>query len=222
MTLSKQDSPIRRGLLQHILGEVQRKYTASNQPFLEALYKTAFLLAYHGLMRVGELTLSQHVVKVTNIHKGENKNKLLIILYSSKTHGKESRPQRIRIETNSLLEVTDPQTENRNIVESVNKKMANFFCPVKTTKHYLSIRPEANSNDEPLLVFSDKSPLRSYHLRNLLREILTTLNLKAELYDTHSFRIGKATDMFKDGYSIDKIKHMGRWKSNAIYKYLRD
>ena len=41
-------------------------------------------------MRIGELTEGPHVVKVTNVHAGINKDKIMIKLYSSKTHGKES------------------------------------------------------------------------------------------------------------------------------------
>ena len=41
-------------------------------------------------------------------------------------------------------------------------------------------------------------------------------------YDTHSFRIGRATDLSKGGRSLSKIKRAGRWKSNAVYNYLRD
>ena len=29
-------------------------------------------------------------------------------------------------------------------------------------------------------------------------------------------------NMFKYGYSIDVIKRWGRWRSNAVYKYLRE
>ena len=33
--------------------------------------------------------------------------------------------------------------------------------------------------------------------------------------------LAEATDLFKFKTSIDKIKELGRWKSNAVYKYLR-
>ena len=50
-------------------------------------------------MHVGELTASPHVLHAKNIHIGTNKNKILLILYSSKTHGKANRPQEIKITT---------------------------------------------------------------------------------------------------------------------------
>ena len=76
-------------------------------------------------------------------------------------------------------------------------------------------------DNEQLFIFQDGTNLQNFHLRNLLRSILTELHLDADLYDTHSFRIGRATDLFKYNTNIDKIKELGRWKSNAVYKYLR-
>ena len=90
--------PIQKGLLEMVLFEVERIFNngKTNQPYLEILYKAIFCLAYYGMMRVGELTLSPHVLKAKNIHIGNNKDKIMMVLYSSKTHGKESRPQHIK------------------------------------------------------------------------------------------------------------------------------
>ena len=52
-----------------------------------ALYMALFSTAYFGLFRVGELTASKHVVKAVNVRIGQNKNKILFILDSSKMHG---------------------------------------------------------------------------------------------------------------------------------------
>ena len=90
--------PIRSNLLENILFQVQRKF--KTQPYLEMLYKVIFLLQYYGLMRIGELVISttdKHTLRAANIHAADNKEKLLIILYSSKTHGHYSRPQQIKI-----------------------------------------------------------------------------------------------------------------------------
>ena len=57
--------------------------------------------------------------------------------------------------------------------------------------------------------------------RQLLRKMLSSFGLNAELYDMHSLRIGRASDLIKQNYSIEQVKRMGRWKSNAVYKYIR-
>ena len=38
---------------------------------------------------------------------------------------------------------------------------------------------------------------------------------------SHSFRIGGATNAICKGVSYDKIKEMGRWKSDAAKRYIR-
>ena len=91
--------PIHCSLLEHILFEIKRKFQ-DTQPYLESLYLVLFSLGYYSLMRVGELTISEHVIKAANVYLGRNKDKLLIILYSSKTHSISDRPQKIKIEAN--------------------------------------------------------------------------------------------------------------------------
>ena len=90
--------PIQKGLLEMLLFEIKRKYNGvSPQPYLTVLYQAIFCLAYYGMLRVGELSLGSHTIKACNIHVGNNKDKILIVLYSSKTHGVESRPQKVKI-----------------------------------------------------------------------------------------------------------------------------
>ena len=40
-------------------------------------------------------------------------------------------------------------------------------------------------------------------------------------YSSHCLRIGSATNCLMLGYSKDQISKMGRWKSDAVSKYLR-
>ena len=72
---------------------------------------------------------------------------------------------------------------------------------------------------EPFFVFRDKSPVKPQQFRDLLRSLLESISLDSSLYDVHSFRGGRTVDLYKFGYSIDQIKTMGRWKSNAVYRY---
>ena len=85
--------PIQCGLLEVLLFELQRHF-AGKQMFLETMYKALFALSYYGLMRIGEVTKSQHVLKAKDVHMAKNKDKLMMVLYSSKTHGKANRPQK--------------------------------------------------------------------------------------------------------------------------------
>ena len=208
--------PIQRGILELILFKIQRKY--HSQPYLEAMYISAFLLQYYGLMRIGEITDSPHSVKAINVHEARPQNRLLLVLYTSKTHGKESAPQKIKILGRKTLEVSD---SSNNYRYNISKQQFGKFCPVEWTRSYIQLRgPITNENDN-FFVLSDNSPLKADLIRNLLRSILNQFDLDGNLYDTHSFRIGRATDLFKAGLSIEDIKNLGRWKSNAVYKYLK-
>ena len=40
-------------------------------------------------------------------------------------------------------------------------------------------------------------------------------------FNTHSFRMGKATDMHNRGYSDAQIAKAGRWASNAFMRYIK-
>ena len=92
--------PIQCGLLEMILFELQRMFNQGGQYYLQLMYKTMFALAYYGLMRPCEFTKSEHVIKAKDIHENKLKDKLLIMLYSSKTHSFGMKPQRIKITSN--------------------------------------------------------------------------------------------------------------------------
>ena len=118
--------PIHYGLLEMILFEVHINFNSRNQPYLSIMYKTLFAVCYYGLRRVGEVTESQHVLKAKDVHIAQNKNKILMMLYSSKTYDEGSRPQKITITANK------------------NGKLGNYrrrhFCPFDLMRQYLICR----------------------------------------------------------------------------------
>ena len=82
--------PVHRYLLEMILFETYQLY--QDQLYLCKLYQVIFILGYYGLMRAGEMTQGDHPLKACNVHIGQNKNKILLILYSSKTHSRANFP----------------------------------------------------------------------------------------------------------------------------------
>ena len=88
--------------------------------------------------------------------------------------------------------------------------------------NYISTRGcELNSENEQFFVLSDGSPLMPVMARNLLKKLIANLGLDDRLYNFHSFRIGRSSDLIKFGYSVEKVKRICRWHSNAVYKYIR-
>ena len=196
--------PIHFALFEMLLFELNRKL-GSSQVYLCTMYKALFSLAYYGLMRIGELAESKHAVKAANILVGNNKNKILIILYSSKMHRKESAPQQIKI----------------SATESTGKKCRNF-CPFTLINDYIKMRGPFLDAHEPFFVLRDKSPLQILMVRTMLRSLITNLRLQEHLYSFHCFRSGRASDLLKFGFTVEQIKCMGHWKSNAVCRYLKD
>ena len=188
--------PINGGLLELILFELKR--ILDKQPYLLTLYRAMLIIGYYGMFRIGELSAGPHVIKPFNVHIGKNKNKIMIILYSSKTHSKSSYPQKIKI--------------------SGNSDNARHFCPFDLMHKYINARPQCLSREEQFFVFSDRSRVKLEHVRNIIRKLITNMGLQGHLYDTHSLRIGRSCDLLKKGHSIDEIKLL---IANAVYKYLR-
>ena len=197
---------IQCGLMEMILFEIKRKFSNENQPYLETMYCALFALAYYGLMRISELVVGSHTIKAKNIHVAENKDKMLLMLYSSKTHGKESLPQKIKIQA---------------LGESEEFRSHRFFCPFQLVREFLLIRGGYESEFENLFIFRDKCNVQQNHVRSLHKELLSKLNLEPSNYGFHSFRVGRTVDMAKMKISLEKIKEAGRWQSNAVYRYLK-
>ena len=210
--------PIGKNLLEIILFQLQRDLAKKNQPYLEILYITAFLLFYYGMLRVGELAKGPHSLKAKNVHSSNTKNKILLMLYSSKTHSQADRPQSIKIQDLDVMEVLADKrlTATRRLLAQTN------FCPFLWVNRYLRIRGNYIHPDEEFMIYSDGSPVPPANFRRILRQTLENLRLKSSYYDIHSFRIGRATDLQKGGVDVEIIKKLGRWRSNSVYRYLRD
>ena len=79
--------PIHCKLLELILFEVEREF--HDQIYLKTLYKTILAWGYYGMFHIGEMTKSnsehrQHTILAKNVYMAVNKNKILVVLYTSK------------------------------------------------------------------------------------------------------------------------------------------
>ena len=197
--------PIQKGLLNLLLKELEIIF--GNQPYLEGLYKAIFSTMYFGLFRIGELVEGNHAVKAKDVHIGKNKNKMMFILRTSKTHGLNCAPQIIKIS----------EKNDNSLPNSFNEE----FCPFTLLKSFVDNRPHCQNSDEQFFVFSDNSPIFPVHVRKILKESLRRVGLNAHLYDTHSMRAGRAVDFLKMNLSVETIKKLGRWRSNSVFDYLK-
>ena len=154
----------------------------ATQPYLLTLYRALFCTAYFGLLRIGEVTKSSHTLKAADVHIGTNKNKLLLILHSSKTHTKGDIPQMIKI-------ASMPQTQKH--ADKVNWTNRGL-CPFTFMKMYLEIRLSSLNIHEEFFVFSDRSPVLPAQARNLLNTVIGRLGLDSSLYTFHGLEDGQS------------------------------
>lgn len=161
--------------------------------------KAMFLLAFHGFLRVGEFTTtasndSSHVLQVGDAQFSDDGSSLLVTI----TFYKHSAQQPITLD---ISRATNP-----------------LLCPVRTLRTYLDTYGHTVG---PLFQFMDGKPVPYAFFMKTLDALLSFLGLDRRLYRGHSFRIGAATTAAANGVSEIVIQKMGRWKSDAVKRYIR-
>ena len=162
------------------------------------LMSAIFILGYQGAFRLGELVKSndlKHTIMLENIsfiQKGDSMH--LVVKMMSFKHS---------VEPTSLV-----------ICEQ-----ANVLCSVRAVKNFLVLR---GSTKGPLFLDCRGNPVTRDQVVSVLKTSIEKLGLDPNLFNGHSLRIGRTTDLAKDGFSALRIKQVGRWKSNAFHKYIRD
>ena len=165
------------------------------------LYATAICLAYFGCLRAGEISYPSTQY------------------YHSKQH---LTMRDIKVHNNTVhlwlkQSKTDQSRKGATIIIGPSKA---DICPVHITKQFLYFRRHAHASDA-VFRFQDGSLLTRSRLQTMLRKALHLLKLPAELFGTHSLRIGSATAAAEVGIPMDTIKAMGRWSSDCYRTYMR-
>lgn len=92
-------------------------------------------------------------------------------------------------------------------------------CLVRDTRRFLYLRPNSPG---PFLIHADGSLLARHQFTRVVCIALVACWLPAAEFAAHSFRIGAATTVVHLRLSTERIKDMGRWKSNAYKAYVRN
>ena len=88
-------------------------------------------------------------------------------------------------------------------------------------QRYLIARGNYEHVDEQFFVFKGSIPVTLHNIRSTIKSLLRRLNLEDSAYSVQSLRSGRASDLLKWGFTVEQIKIVGQWKSNAVYKYLK-
>ncbi len=167
--------------------------------YLCTLYCTVFSLAYHMCLRVSEYAVcphSDHTLWNTDLHR---------INFPNGDNG-----YRVKFRSFKHCPSTFPDfllTRSHNFI----------VCPVKWLNVYLAIRPKFNG---PLFV-DNYGPITPKLVNENLQKCVEGLGWDSSRVQSHSLRIGRATDWAKQGYSAIQIKAKGRWYSDAYLKYIK-
>ena len=144
--------PIHKDLLELILRKISDMFKEKGQIYLSVCYRAIFTAAYYGMLRISEIT-GVHAIKAIDVHIACNKNKLLFLLRSSKTHNRHNKPQTIKISD------SEHGTKKRGI---------NSFCPFHLLRNFINIRPSCKHIRENFFVFLDRSQITSQQVSSVL------------------------------------------------------
>lgn len=188
---SQRIKPISRDLLHKCVKTIDK---ILYDPHYIAMYKSLFTLAYYACLRAGEAVDSngtRHTITYSNTIIADTKVTLKLDTY------KHSKDQATCVLT------ALPSLE---------------YCPVKLLRNYVAMR---NGYSGTLYRHPNGSPTKRTEFAKVLKQCVKYLGLCPENYNTHSLRIGRATDLALLGIPDHIIKATGRWKSQAYLKYIR-
>lgn len=161
------------------------------------LFGAAFPLAFFGMFRVGEITLTRH----SSVEK---------ILQLSDTY----------IDSDSIhlflrYSKTD-QFGNGTTITITNSPESNVCF------QFLNSHLQCRSSQlGPLFCHINAKPLTSFQFSSILQKCLKFLQVDTKTFKSHSFRIGAATHLYLASIPESQIQNRGRWQSNAYKHYLR-
>ena len=103
------------------------------------------------------------------------------------------------------------------------------ICPVRILQQYLALRKLRAVRNHQLAItpkawlfcMENGRPACVTRVRAYMSTVLSELGENASGYNTHSFRIGGATSLHRQGVPIEMIKRLGRWKSQIVEIYIR-
>ncbi len=166
------------------------------------LFKAIFVTAYYGMFRIGELVESEHAIKLRNV-LGDDDRTVHLIQHSSKV----MKPGQIPL----VVEIKPRGTK---------------YCPCKLlnlfTVERARIGRRLTPNPSQFFVHENGSSVTKCQVLRMLRKVLQVVPDCTETdFGTHSFRSGRATDLWVRGHSEDKIKKEGKWCSKTFKKYIK-
>lgn len=187
--------PITKSILTEIIAALP---SVCYNEFEAKVFKAIFSMAYFGLFRISELVAttlsgSSNQIKRKDVAITTNEQFMSVTLRIHKT-SQHGPPITLKLPR----EKTHP-------------------CPVLAMLEYLSLKPAGTS----AFSHSNGLPVTRQQVTAVLNKCLTRAGHSTQNFKTHSFRIGRATDLAIRGVPETDIMKLGRWSSQAYKKYIR-
>jgi hypothetical protein len=163
------------------------------------MFTSVFTLAFFGLFRIGELVCQNKTFADKNALQFQD------VLFQNEL-------MKITIRFSK----TDQLGRSNNIIlqGDANSKL----CPVKAMKDFINFR---GCHNGPMFCHFGKTFLSRYQFNRVLELSMKRADPSIKNVKSHSFRIGGATNAICKGVPYEKVKEMGRWKSDAAKTYIR-
>jgi hypothetical protein len=168
-------------------------HTHATGPYEIRLFQAMLLSAFFALCRISELTHGK---------TGHN-------LYRSDIQ---------LLHTGQQYVITFRTFKHSVAKQSVTVSSQPMYCPVAAMHAYCALRPP---NAIYLFCLPDGRPVSRILFVNMLKRLVLASHKDPQLFTTHSLRIGGATYAAQLGMSPLQIQRLGRWHSNAFFRYLR-
>ncbi|XP_071965033.1 uncharacterized protein [Antedon mediterranea] len=184
--------PVTSDILVTLIGHM-RGSMKSKYEFI--LYRALFIICYFACLRASEAVVSkaaEHTLMLTDITVHATK---VQINFKSFKHSKRSSPPFV-----------------------LHQKSGSPICPVRALQRYVKMRPLKAG---PFFLLENGTPVNRKMFSSSLKQLARRASLEHTQFNTHSFRIGRATDLHQLGHSHQDIMIFGRWSSSAFKRYIR-
>ena len=194
---------IRLPITLQIMGNIKTLLARQPSSHYNIMIWAACCLAFFGFLRVGEFTVPADDQYDESCH----------LSFSSISVDSRVNPQQLGIIIKQSK--TDPFRKGVSIFLGATGET---ICPVRGILPYLAIRGNCSG---PLFIFEDGRSLTRNRFSSALTSLLHQLQMDAQCYNTHSFRIGAATSARQANFPDALIQTLGRWKSDAYQSYIK-
>ncbi|XP_070191999.1 uncharacterized protein [Littorina saxatilis] len=173
---------------------MEKSEVAIGENYEKIRFRAMCTLAFHSLLRVGEMAVSREPENV--LHRGD-----------------------VRLDGQALtITFRNFKSSAKPVTHTVEKAKAGVPGAVEAMRAYMSIRGNATG---PLFRAMSGAPITAREFNEQLQLVFQFCGLPKQNFKSHSFRIGGASHMARNGASDAQIRQAGRWSSNAFLSYIR-